>query len=147
MTRLVQALLADRTPPNPFRHDTLELMRQPNGTLFGFDIWGLGTILYAPTTSGDYVFGHDGQNEPAINSAVRINPDTGDAIIVFASGNQSLATMLGFEWVFWQTGTPDFIGIGYVIDGGVRVMTYGSVLILVLITISAWWIRRRRLPS
>ena len=145
MTRLVQVLLADRTPPNPFRHGTLELMREPNGTLFGFDIWGLGTILYAPTTSGDYVFGHDGQNEPAINSAVRINPDTGDAIIVLASGNQSLATMLGFEWVFWQTGVPDFLGIGYVIDGGVRVMTYGSVLILVLITISAWWIRRRRL--
>jgi len=118
-------------------------MRKPNATFFGFDIWGLGTILYAPTGSEDYIYGHDGQNEPALNSAVRINPDSGDAIIVFSSGNKSLATLLGFEWVFWQTGVPDFLGLGYVIEGGIRVMAIGCVLILLLGIASAWWYRRR----
>ncbi len=146
MTRLVQAQLADRASSDLLRHETIELMREPNATLFGFDIWGLGTILYAPTESGDYVYGHDGQNEPAINAAVRINPDNGDAIIVLASGNRSLATMLGFEWVFWQTGVPDFLGLGYVIEGGLRVMMFGAILILILATLGTWWIRRRRLP-
>jgi len=141
MTRLVQALLADASS-SPLRHETIKSMRKPNGTLFGFDIWGLGTILYAPTESGDFVFGHDGQNEPAINSAVRINPDTGDAIIVLVSGNQSLATLLGFEWVFWQTGVPDFLGFGYVYERGVRIMLFGGVLILVLTLLGTWWLRR-----
>ncbi len=145
MTRLVQALLSDRAFSNSLSQETIKLMREPNAALFGFDIWGLGTILYAPTESGDYVYGHDGQNEPAINSAVRINPDTGDAIIVLVSGNQSLATLLGFEWVFWQTGVPDFLGFGYVIERGVRIAMIGGVLILLMAIAGTWWLRRRRL--
>ncbi len=145
MTTLVQSLLADRELPNFLRHETIKQMRAPSGTLYGFDIWGLGTILYAETASGDFVYGHDGQNEPAINAAVRINPDTGDAIVVFASGDKSLATKLGFEWVFWQTGTPDFLGFGYIIKDGVRLMIFGSVSILILATLFGWRNRRRRL--
>ena len=143
MIRLVQALLADHMSPNLLRQETIELMREPNASYFGLDIWGLGTILYAPTESGDYVYGHDGQNDPAINAAVRINPDSGDAIIVLASGNLSLATRLGFEWVFWQTGVPDFLGLGYIVPYGLRVMMFGGILILILGTLGTWWIRRR----
>ena len=58
------------------------------------------------------MFGHDGQNEPAINAAVRINPDNGDAIVVLTSGGRHLATRLGSEWTYWQTGGPDFLVIG-----------------------------------
>jgi CubicO group peptidase (beta-lactamase class C family) len=147
MIRLVQAQLADPSPANFLRRDTLAQMREPNATYYGFDIWGLGTILYAQAESGDFVYGHDGQNEPAINSAVRINPDSGDAIIVFASGNKSLATLLGFEWVFWQTGVPDFLGFGYVIKEGMRILIIGAIVILVLAIFSTWWLRRRRYSS
>ena len=143
MTRLVQAQLMDRAPVNFLRPETLAQMREPNATYFGFDIWSLGTILYAQTKSGDFVYGHDGQNEPAINSAIRINPDTGDAIIVFASGNKSLATLLGFEWVFWQTGLPDFLGFGYVIKEGMRILLVGAFAILVLAILITWRLRRR----
>ncbi len=145
MTRLVQALVISNTSPAVLNRATIEKMREPNGKYFGFDIWGLGTILYAQTASGDYVYGHDGQNEPAINAAVRINPVSGDAIIVLASGNRSLATLLGFEWVFWQTGTPDFLGIGYVKDRGITVFNSGAIFILILTVLGAWWIRRRRM--
>jgi hypothetical protein len=76
----------------------------------GAPIWGLGTILHAPNDNGTYVYGHAGSNEPAINTEIRINPDSGDALIVLATGNPSMATRVGFLWTFWQTGRPDFIG-------------------------------------
>jgi hypothetical protein len=50
-------------------------------------------------------------NEPANNSAVRINPDTGDAIVVLVAGGTPLASILGSQWVYWQTGLPDVISI------------------------------------
>lgn len=87
-------------------------MREPHGKQFGADIWGLGTMLYAPTAADAFVFGHDGQNDPAINAAVRINPDNGDAIIALTSGGRLLATRLASEWTYWQTGGPDFLVIG-----------------------------------
>ena len=117
---LLQPLANDSGPLPSASNET---MREPNADLFGLDFWGLGTILYTNTDSGNFIYGHDGQNEPAINSAIRINPDNGDEIIVFASGNKSLATLIGFEWVLWQTGKPDLLGIGYVIDDGVRILT------------------------
>ncbi len=143
MTRLVLALLGTGSPGvSPLPPETVANMRIPQAKVFGIDAWGAGTILYAPTASGDYVYGHDGQNDPAINAAVRINPDSGDAIIVFASGNPSLATYIGFEWVFWQTGLPDFLGIGYITDRGIQIFGFGSVVIVAGISFAAW--RRKR---
>lgn len=82
-------------------------MREPEAKVAGLPIWGLGTILYAQTAGGDYVFGHDGANDPAINASVRINPENGDALIVLVSGHPSLATDLGARWVLVETGKPD----------------------------------------
>jgi CubicO group peptidase (beta-lactamase class C family) len=84
-------------------------MREPHGRKFGADIWGLGVMLYAPTAKDDYVFGHDGSNDPAINTSMRVNPDNGDALIVLVTGNPALATLIGAEWTLWQTGVPDFL--------------------------------------
>ena len=82
-------------PAAPLEANLLRRMRAPHGRQFGADIWGLGTMLYAPTPEGAFVFGHDGQNEPAINAAVHINPDNGDGIVVLTSGGRLLATRLG----------------------------------------------------
>lgn len=142
LTRLTMAVLNDRAP-DLISQSTLQQMRQPEASLYGFEIWGLGTILYAGTDSGDYVYGHDGQNEPAINSSLRINPDSRDGFIALASGNRSLATYLGFEWVYWQTGNADFLGIGYLIDPGIRVAFSGLGLIWLLAVILCVMIYRR----
>lgn len=99
-------------PAAPLDADLQRRMREPHGKQFGADIWGLGTMLYAPTAADAFVFGHDGQNDPAINAAVRINPDNGDAIIALTSGGRLLATRLASEWTYWQTGGPDFLVIG-----------------------------------
>lgn len=111
MVRWVQAHVSS-SPAAPLDAELQQRMREPHGTQFGADIWGLGTMLYAPTAAGAFVFGHDGQNDPAINAAVRINPDNGDAIIVLTSGGRLLATRLASEWTYWQTGGPDFLVIG-----------------------------------
>jgi CubicO group peptidase (beta-lactamase class C family) len=142
MTRFVQSQVASDGSGYPLRRGTIDTMREPHASAMGATIWGLGTILYAPTESGDYVYGHDGKNDPALNAAVRINPDTGDAIIAFVSGGLALATTLGYEWVLWQTGRPDVLHIGAVIRDAIPMVLIGSLLILVLAVVVIW--RRRR---
>ncbi|MGA9343451.1 MAG: serine hydrolase domain-containing protein, partial [Rhodanobacteraceae bacterium] len=131
LTRFVLAQLPGAAD-KPLRQTTIDAMREPQASVMGLDIWGLGTILYAATASGDHVFGHDGVNEPAINSTARVNLDTGDAIIVLETGDPSLATVLGFHWVFWQTGRPDFIGLPGELRRVVPVLLGGALGILVL---------------
>jgi CubicO group peptidase (beta-lactamase class C family) len=123
----------------------VDAMRTPLGRQFGADIWGLGLMLYAPTARKDYVYGHDGANDPAINTAVRINPDNGDAIIVLVSGNPKLATLIGYEWTLWQTGKPDFLLIDKVIDSAVNPFLFGLLGIVLMFVL--WVIKRRGKPA
>ncbi len=123
---------------------TLSKMREPHGKNLGFDIWGLGTILYAPTANGDFVFGHDGANDPAINTAARINPDTGDALIVLVSGHPAIATGIGSEWVLWQAGKPDVLASDAVFDSMLLPAIVGSVLIPFLVLVIGYRMKARR---
>ncbi len=118
-------------------------MRQPHGRSFGLDMWGLGVMLYAPTARGDYVYGHDGSNAPAINTTLRINPDNGDAIIVLVTGNPSLASSIGYEWTLWQTGVPDFLSVGTVLRSAIMPLTTGLLFIAGMCVL--FWVRRRRM--
>lgn len=86
----------------------LELMRAPAAHLSILPVWGLGPTLYAPNGAGDFIIGHDGGNYPAINTTARIDPVTGDGIIVLQTGSTTLAREIGGEWVFWQTGVVPF---------------------------------------
>ena len=113
MTRFVQAQLVGPNGEPPGRGlikpSTLNLMRQPHASTMGADIWGLGTMLYVPLHDGGFIVGHDGNNEPAINTAVRLNPANGDAIVVLETGNKLLATEIAGKWAFWQAGAIDFL--------------------------------------
>ena len=92
---------------NVLKPITLELMREPHASIQGMDIWGLGTILFAKTDNGNFIIGHDGKSTPPINTAVRLNPQTGNGVIILETGNSLLATKLASEWVFWKTGKVD----------------------------------------
>jgi CubicO group peptidase (beta-lactamase class C family) len=109
MTRFVaaQAPGPDGAPPGRgvLKPATLATMRIPKAYLFSLPIWGLGESLFAPNGAGSYVVGHDGNNYPAINTSARVDPATGDGIVVLETGNPSLATEIGGNWVFWHTGT------------------------------------------
>ncbi|UAA38055.1 beta-lactamase family protein [Paraneptunicella aestuarii] len=141
LTRFVQANIHPAQQNGAISKNTIDSMRTPLGHKLGADIWGLGVMLYAPTASGDYVYGHDGSNEPAINSAVRINPETGDAVIVLASGNKTLASTIGYHWVLWQTGYPDFLAFEAALQSAFQPWAIGSLLIILLMSIL--FIRRR----
>ena len=105
-------------------------LRQPLGHTMGAAIWGPGAMLYAPVADGDFIYGHDGANEPAINTSLRVNPINGDAIIVLSNGQKDLATRLGYEWTLWQTGTPDFLHIEKAIASALIPGSIGGILIV-----------------
>lgn len=142
LVRLVLAHLRT-VEGSPLGKMSLESMRTAEATSMGVDIWGLGTILYAPTEHGGAVFGHDGANEPAISASVRINPKTEDAIIVLATGSKTLASQLGAEWVFWQTGLPDILTIPAEIRRVMPVLGAGACGIVLLAFVPVWRKRRR----
>ncbi len=111
--------------------ETIKRMREPHGQSMGVDIWGLGTVLYATTEGNDFIIGHDGKSTPPINTAVRLDPKTGDGIIVLETGNPSLATKLASEWVFWKTGKVDTFLFPMLMKEMIWPLGIGWVMILV----------------
>jgi CubicO group peptidase (beta-lactamase class C family) len=142
MTRLLQAYLkgANGEPPGRgvLRPETLLEMRRPHASQYGADIWGLGTILYAPNKAGGFVIGHDGNNEPAINTAARIDPATGDGIVILETGNPTLATRIASEWVFWNVGKVDLLLFMLELDQLLTSLIAGWAAILLLALVFAW---------
>jgi len=140
MTRFVEAQLPGRK--SVLKPQTLALMRQPVSHIYGIPVWGLGEILYAPNGKGGYVIGHDGNNAPGINTTARIDPETGDGIIVLSSGNPTLAAEIGGDWVFWHTGVVDFLTINRELGRTLVILTFGAGLIL-LVAAAVFWRGRR----
>ncbi len=127
--------------------ETLELMRRPHASRLGADIWGLGTMLYAPNGAGGHVIGHDGSNEPAINTAVRFNPATGDGIVILETGDPLLATRLAGEWVFWETGELDILTVTMEAGRMLAVIAAGWLVIVIAAALLAWRGRRSRVRA
>ena len=141
--------LAAQAPGSPepdavLTAETRAAMRAPHAAQFGADIWGLGTMLYAPNGRGDFVIGHDGNNEPAINTAVRLDPATGDGIVVLETGGDLTATRIASEWVYWKTGKIDALLFVMRAEAMIIWMLAGSGLILLAGVITGWRLRRRR---
>merc|ERR1711991_178149 len=116
LAKFVMAQIPNSRVGNILDQSLVKSMREPHGKLLGSDVWGLGSILYSPTKNNDFIFGHDGGNDPAINTTARVNPENGDAIIVLETGHPSLATNIGSHWVLWQTGYPDVLDTDSVLE-------------------------------
>lgn len=151
MTRFLQAHLPGPQREAPGRGvltpKTLLEMRRPHASTFGIDIWGLGTMLLAPNNAGGFVIGHDGNNEPAINTAARLDPATGNGVVVLETGNKLLATQLASEWVFWDTGHVDFLMVTYEADKLVQILSGGALAIIVAALLIGWQQRARQADS
>jgi CubicO group peptidase (beta-lactamase class C family) len=150
LSRLLQAHVAGANGEPPGRGvlkpETLAQMREPSAQQFGLDIWGLGVILYAPMPGGGFLIGHDGSNGPAINTAARVDPATGDAIVVLETGAPLLATQLGGEWTFWKAGAIDLLDFQ---AGARRMLTiivagWGAIVVVAALLLWAPWRRRAR---
>ena len=147
LVRFIQAhLTGPRGEPagrGILKPETLEEMRRPHASKWGADIWGLGTMLYASNNAGDFIFGHDGNNEPALNTAARLDPHTGNGIIVLETGNPLLATTLAGEWAFWQTGNVDFLMLTIGAKRTLGVLIAGWIVIILGAQTIVWRLRSR----
>lgn len=123
---------------------TLAEMRRPHARQYGADIWGLGLVLYAPNGAGDFIVGHDGNNFPAINTAARFDPTSGDGIVVLETGDELLATRLAGEWVFWRTGNVDNLMALMEVKQTLVILAIGWGVILLGAGIVGWRLHRRR---
>ena len=110
-----------------------DALSTPMATVMGAPIWGQGAMLYAPLADNQFVIGHDGSNSPAINTSIRINPESGDGYIALVSGHKTLASEIGFEWVLWQSGKPDFISLDRVINASIVPIIVGSLGWIILL--------------
>jgi CubicO group peptidase (beta-lactamase class C family) len=146
MTRFVAAHVRGPSGEAPGRGvlapATLALMRRPHASQYGAEIWGLGTMLYVPNGSEDFIIGHDGNNEPAVNTAVRLDPATGDGIVILETGNRVLATELAGEWVYWKTRGIDFLAFAMAGTNIIR-LSVGGWVVLSVITVLLFWRRRQ----
>ncbi len=151
LTRFIQAHLPGPNGDAPgrgiLRSETLVEMRRPQAFLFGVEIWGLGVILYAPNNAGDYIAGHDGNNAPAINTAARFDPASGDGIVVLETGNSLLASELAADWVFWKTGNVDLLTVAKNLNGTLATVAIGWLVILMAEILAAWLFRRKARPT
>ncbi|MEQ8711699.1 MAG: serine hydrolase domain-containing protein [Cyclobacteriaceae bacterium] len=114
---------------------TIDQIKTPHAYQMGAAIWGLGTMLYASNNQNDYIIGHDGKNEPLINTAVRLDPSTRDGVIILAMGSPLLATEIGSEWVFWKTGNVDTLLFMTLIAPTIAWFGIGSLLIVVVVVL------------
>lgn len=142
LVRFLQAHLPGRDGSPPGRGvlspATLEEMRRPHGSRLGRDLYGLGTMLYARNGSGGFVIGHDGNNGPAINTAARLDPASGDAIVVLETGHPVLASRIAGEWVFWKTGNVDFLTLLLDVERSLGGLAWGGLVVVAASAFFAW---------
>jgi len=149
MTRFIQAHL---TGPDTqaigrgsLKTETVKQMREPQASMYGMDIWGLGVILHAPNNDGDFVVGGAGiRARPAVNADVRFNPGTGNGFVILQTGNRALASDLASEWTFWETGKRDLFLMKNAIGPMLKYMAGGWLVILMVSLVFGWRIKRAR---
>ncbi len=120
--------------------ETLKAMRVSYWDMMGEKIFGLGCMLYLDVENNEDIFGHDGKSTPPINTAIRINPVTGDGIIVLETGNKDLATKIASDWVFLKTGKVDTLLFTMLLGKMIKILLAGVVFIIAI----AVWIAMRR---
>ena len=119
--------------------ESLKLMREGHWEMMGEEIYGLGSMLYIDIENDEYIFGHDGKSNPPINTAIRINPVTGDGIIILETGNPDLATRIASDWVYLQTGKVDTLLFSMLLGKTIKIALVGIVLIILfLIGVAIW---------
>jgi hypothetical protein len=63
---------------------------------------------------------------------------------MLSTGGATLASTVGYQWAFWQTGVPDFLGLSAVLQGVAPLALAGVVVIVLLGLVAAVWLARRR---
>lgn len=124
--------------------ESLKLMREGHWDMMGEEIYGLGTMLYIDLESNEDIFGHDGKSTPPINTAIRINPVSGNGIIVLVTGNPDLATRIASDWVYLQTGKVDTLLFSMLLEKTITIALVGILLIILFLIGVTRWRKKRK---
>jgi len=124
--------------------ESLQLMRETHWDIMGEGIYGLGCMLYIDIENNEDIFGHDGKSTPPINTAIRINPVTGDGIIILETGNPDLATRIASDWVFLETGKTDTLLFAKLLGKMVNIIVSGILLVSVFVIGTGIWREKRK---
>lgn len=122
---------------------SLKLMREGHWDIMGEEIYGLGCMLYIDIENNEDIFGHDGKSTPPVNTAIRINPNTGDGIIILETGNPDLATRIASDWVFLETGKVDTLLFTMLLGKMITIFFTGMILIGVLVIVTGIWLKKK----
>jgi CubicO group peptidase (beta-lactamase class C family) len=114
------------------RPETLKLMRKSHWDMMGEKIYGLGSMLYMDIENEEDIFGHDGKSTPPINTVIRINPISGDGIIVLETGNPDLDTRIASDWVYLETGKTNTLLFPMLLGKMAKFIFAGILLICIL---------------
>jgi CubicO group peptidase (beta-lactamase class C family) len=132
----------ENSTPDLLSASTLKHMRTPNATSMGIDIWGLGVMLFASNNADDFIIGHGGQS-PSLNATLRVNPNTGNGIIMLTTGNRSLAADTATQWTLWETGNPDMYMLRHMIPKMLKTTAIGCLVIFILSLVYVFFVRRK----
>ena len=113
--------------------ETLKAMRESHWDIMGERIFGLGCMLYIGIENNEDIFGHDGKGTPPVNTAIRINPVTGEGIIILETGHPDMATKIASDWVLLKTGKVDTLLFLMLMGKMVKLMVAGMVVIALLV--------------
>jgi CubicO group peptidase (beta-lactamase class C family) len=95
------------TGENPvLKQETLKQMMTPQPGTAG--TWGLGQSIYVENDAGGHVVGHSGGTYPAWGAVMRMNPATGNGLVMMVSGGQGATNQLVHDWIYWETGKVTF---------------------------------------
>lgn len=66
--------------------------------------WALGHELFVDNGAGGHVAGHAGGTFPGWGAVMRVNPATGNGVVLLVSGARISISRLADEWLYWETG-------------------------------------------
>jgi len=139
LERLFHLFDENNSNQKPISRNFQKMMWRAEAETLGAPIYGLGTLLYAEIDNNNFIIGHDGKNNPPINTAFRYNPVTKDGIILLTTGSVDFATRIASDWVFIQTGKIDALLFTMQQGKMLQRMVLGSGLIILGVILIALW--------
>lgn len=135
---LARFAMAYTAPENSvLRIETVKQMLMPQPGTGGS--WGLGQTLFIANDAGGYIVGHDGGSPPAWGGWMRVNPATGNGIVMMTSGGRGAVNKLADDWLYWETGKVTFEARRQTVS---RLIRPASVAIIVgTVVIMLWQMR------
>jgi CubicO group peptidase (beta-lactamase class C family) len=144
LEKLFQLFDENNTHQKPLSAEFQKMMWKAEAETLGAPIYGLGTFLYAEIEKNTFIIGHDGKNNPPINTSFRYNPVTKDGIVMLSTGSTDFATRIASDWIFLKTGKVDALLFKIQIGMMVQTMFIGLIIILILILSIALSRRRKQ---